>query len=349
VTIENKGSSGWLVQVFDQPRGLTWSHVRTDAGDHSCQAGAYEQSDHPVYDYLTRTTPVVFGSTRVWWAEKARTGAGKLLATPPAGATLHRYDLVNSYTTIAAASAPASSDSTFTVTDAPVRLPPVYTPNLAGYEVTQSAAQGYPYTGVQATWTLPAITKTDPNSYAFAYYLAGINGLGDGGMAGIEESMLYGSVSYQAFGSIDGQVQPMGITVSPGDTITASVTIYSGQQWNVAVADQTTGEGAAFGYGVTGLRQYDAEVAELRPANPIGPGYLPLAATTPVTFDHASFTNTSGATYPFQTVLPGGSLSRLQMRATAPATTIAATSQPDSDMDGFTVQDGATVPAPPES
>jgi hypothetical protein len=39
---------------------------------------------------------------------------------------------------------------------------------------------------------------------------------------------------------------------------------------------------------------------------------------------------------------------RLEM-LNASAKTIAATSQPDSDKDGFTVRDGATRPAPPKS
>jgi hypothetical protein len=66
-----------------------------------------------------------------------------------------------------------------------------------------------------------------------------------------------------------------------------------------------------------------------------------------VTFNGATFTNAANDTYLFVTVLPGGTLQRLEMQSGSPATTIAATSQPDSGLDGFTVQDGATVPPPP--
>ena len=346
VTIENKGSSGWLVEIVDEASGQKWSRVKHDAGDLPCQAGAVEESDYPAYDYLTQTTPVAFDFTKVWWAEHGRAGMGKLLGAAPAGATLHQYNLVSSHNiTIAATSAPTDKDSNFTVTDA---IPTIFTPNLAGYEVTQSRSQGHPYTRVQATWKLPKVTQTNPDSYAFAYFFAGIgNANGSGLMAGVEETMAYGSVSYQAFAAFGTQVETFqSLTVHPGDTIKVLIFRLGGNQWNAEVYDQTTGNAAAAG-GAINVSQYDAEVAELRPANPIGPGYLPLTATTPVTFDHATFANAAGKAYPFETVLPGGSLQRLYMQNDSATTTIAATSQPDSDKDGFTVQNGDTAPAAP--
>jgi hypothetical protein len=98
-----------------------------------------------------------------------------------------------------------------------------------------------------------------------------------------------------------------------------------------------------------GIIQSDAEVMQSRPPNPIAPGWLPLAATTPVTFGHAAITIGPGATYPFLTMRPGATIARLDMQNASATKTIAATSRADSDHDGFTVKDGATAPAPPAS
>ncbi len=347
VTIENEGSSGWMVEIFDEHSGQEWTRFSPDASDYPCQAGAYEESASPAYDFLTQTSPVAFDFTRVWWEEHNQAGVSKLLGAPPSGATLFRYNLINnSNTVVAATSKPTDNDNNFTVTDTAL-----LTPNLAGYEVAQPASLGGgdPYTGVQATWKLPKITKTNPDSYAFAYYLAGIgNAHGNGVMAGVEETMAYGKVSYQAFtqlGTHVGAVQ--GVTVHPGDTIKAVITGSDSQGWSAFVYDLTTRRGGGAINVTADYSQYDAEVAELRPANPLGPGFLPLAATTPVTFDHATF-SAGGKTYPFLTVVAGGSVQRLEM-LNASAKTIGATSQPDSDKDGFTVRDGATAPAPPKS
>jgi hypothetical protein len=289
VTIENEGSTGWLVEIFDEHSGQEWTRFSPDADDQPCQAGAYEESASPVYDFLTQTTPVAFDFTRVWWAEQNLAGVSKLLGTPPPAATLFRYNLINnSNTVVAATSKPTDDDNNFTVTDTAL-----LTPNWAGYEVTQPAALGggNPYTGVQATWKVPRITKVDPHSYAFALYLVGIgNAHGSGVMAGVFETMSYGKVSYRAFTQLGGNVDYVqGVTVHPGDTIKAVITGSDSHGWRAFVYDLTTRRSGGVINLAADYSQYDAEVAELRLANPLGPGFLPLAATTPVTFDHATF------------------------------------------------------------
>jgi hypothetical protein len=347
VTIEDEGASGWMVEILDERSGQEWTRFSPDASDQPCQAGAYVESDSPAYDFLTQTSPVAFDFTRVWWEEQNLAGVSNLLGTPPSGATLFRYNLINNSTTVVAAtSKPADADNNFTVTDTAL-----LTPNLAGYEVTQPLAigGGDPYTGVKATWKVPKITKVDPNSYAFAYYLVGIgNAYGSGVMAGIAETMSYGKVSYKAFTQLGASIDYVqGVTVHPGDTIRAVITGSDSQGWHAFVYDLTTRRSGGVINVTANYGQYDAEVAELRPANPIGPGFLPLATTTPVTFDHATF-SAGGKTYPFLTSVLGGSVQRLEMLNSS-AKTIAATSQPDSDKDGFTVRDGATRPASPKS
>lgn len=347
VVIQNDGASGWGVIIIDQQSGKNWGEVNPDSMQ-PCEAGAFEET---TYHFLTQTTPVAFDHSIVYWTEPNQTGYGKLLGTPPAGAALLRYNFVNSSNTaVAVPSNPADSNYDFTVTDSSL-----LTPNWAGYQVTQQASigGGDPYTGVTATWKVPKITHTDPNSYAFAIYLVGIgNANGNGVMAGIFETMSYGKVSYRAFTQLGADLAYVGnLAVHPGDTITAVITGSDAHGWHAVVDDLTTHHHGGVVSPPETYGQRDVEVAELRLANPIGPGYLPLAATTPVTFDHATLT-AGGKTYPFVTAVgPGATVQRLEMLSTSDSTAvqIAATSAPDSGKDGFTVRDGATRPAPPKS
>jgi hypothetical protein len=224
------------------------------------------------------------------------------------------------------------------------------TPNMAGYEA-QVPEFGYPFTGVKATFTVPKITKVSSTSYAFADYVAAVGEAnGNGVVAGVEEEMVYGAVTYQPFAAFGAQVIPFtGFTVKPGNTIKVTISLLNSGNWNTNVYDKTTGDAAAAG-GQAQVGGYDAEVMELRPANPIGPGYLPLAATTPVTFDHARVTNADNKTYPFVAALPSATVPVTYiMQNTAGTKTIAIPSQPDSDSDGFTIADGKTAPPPPKS
>ncbi len=118
VTIKNEGAVGYLVRV--DAGGNVGSATNSDTNASPCIAGAFEQSDFPTYDHLTKTSPVIFDASRVWWRERgqSRSRASKLLATPPAHAKLIRYNLVNSHgKAIAAASAPTDHDANFKVTD----------------------------------------------------------------------------------------------------------------------------------------------------------------------------------------------------------------------------------------
>lgn len=119
VTIEDEGSSGWLVELFDSRTGQEWSQTNPSNASR-CTAGAFEGNAYPSYDYLTQTTPVAFDFTRVWWGEQGQgvASVSKLLGKLPAYAKLFRYNLVNSSgSTTAATSKPADSDNNFTVTD----------------------------------------------------------------------------------------------------------------------------------------------------------------------------------------------------------------------------------------
>jgi len=118
VTIEDEGSSGYMVELLDENTGQEWAETTPDPNADLCQAAAYEESPYPSYPYTTRTTPIAFDFTRVWWQEQGHFGVTKLLGIPPANANLYRYDLVdNSGATVAVTSRPTYGGNNFIIFD----------------------------------------------------------------------------------------------------------------------------------------------------------------------------------------------------------------------------------------
>jgi hypothetical protein len=120
VTVEDDGASGWLVELFDATSGQEWAETNPSSGNsQQCVAGAFEGNAYPSYDFLTQTSPIVFGHIRVFWGEQGQPVASvsKLLGTLPKYAKLFRFNLVNTGgTTLAATSAPENRNNNFTVT-----------------------------------------------------------------------------------------------------------------------------------------------------------------------------------------------------------------------------------------
>jgi hypothetical protein len=117
VTIEDEGSSGWLVEIEG---GGDFAQTNPDTNASPCVTGAYEQNDYPTYDHLTQTTPVAFEFSRVFWGEQGQglASVSKLAGTPPKYAKLLRYNMADSGgTTTAATSKPTDHNNNFTVTD----------------------------------------------------------------------------------------------------------------------------------------------------------------------------------------------------------------------------------------
>jgi hypothetical protein len=119
VTIEDEGSSGWLVELFDSRTGQEWTQTNPSNAS-ECEIGAFEGNAYPSYDFLTQTTPVAFDFSRVWWGEEGQgvASVSKLVGKPPAYAKLLRNNMTNSSgTVVAATSKPTDSNNNFTVTD----------------------------------------------------------------------------------------------------------------------------------------------------------------------------------------------------------------------------------------
>jgi Peptidase A4 family len=118
VTIENEGSSGYMVEIEDG--GQEWTEWNPDTDASPCAVGAFVEPNQ-TYDHVTQTTPVAFDYTTLWWGEQGQgvASVSKLLATPPKYAKLYRYTLVNSSSgqKMAVTSKPIDKYN-FTVTDA---------------------------------------------------------------------------------------------------------------------------------------------------------------------------------------------------------------------------------------
>jgi hypothetical protein len=120
VTIEDEGSSGYLVEILDENTGQESAATEPDSSASRCQVAAYEESPYPAYDHTTRTSPIAFRFTRVWWGEQGQGTASvsKLLGKLPAHAKLSRYNLFSTKgSKVAVTSSPADSNNNFTITD----------------------------------------------------------------------------------------------------------------------------------------------------------------------------------------------------------------------------------------
>lgn len=112
--------------------------------------------------------------------------------------------------------------------------------NWSGYV----ASGNNTYTSVTGTWIVPSVTAAaNTNSSADATWV-GIGGttsqtLIQAGTQAIVNGS--GSISYQAwYETLPAATQPTSLTVSPGDSITATVTQTSAGEWNVSLVNNTT-------------------------------------------------------------------------------------------------------------
>jgi hypothetical protein len=120
VTIEDEGSSGYLIEINDESTGQEAAATKPDASANRCQVAAYEKSPYPAYDHTTKTSAIAFRFTRVWWGEKGqgKASVSKLLGKLPAHAKLNRFSLVSTKgSTVAVTSKPADHNNNFTITD----------------------------------------------------------------------------------------------------------------------------------------------------------------------------------------------------------------------------------------
>ncbi len=227
--------------------------------------------------------------------------------------------------------------------------------NWSGYAQNNGATTG-PFTGVKATYVVPTVDEPASGTQYSADWV-GIGGWNDATLVqdGIEADNANGTPFYQAWTEIlPADEDPLTLTIHPGDTVKVSVRETATNTWKMKVKDVTTGQKAsrAVSYHSSGASM---EVITERPC---------IADGCTSTSDLASLTQTSNETYlpaVYTTSAPGPSavyepalapasgqtLYDIDMINDAGTTVIATPSNANAENDGFTVQDGSTVPPPP--
>lgn len=228
--------------------------------------------------------------------------------------------------------------------------------NWSGY--AQSTATEGEFTAVQDTWTVPTVnTSLSGNQYSSDW--VGIGGFSDSTLvqAGTEADNIGGTAVYDAWTEIlpAAEVVIPGLTIHPGDRIKTIVKETSPGVWKMKVKDLTTGQhgGKTVDYSSSGE---SVEAIHERPCIADGctstSDLATLSETNNVTFDPGKYSVSGAGTPVYKPLLKtaaGATVYQMWMVNDADTAYIAATSNPDSDNDGFTVAYGSTQPSPPAS
>ncbi|MGH3629118.1 MAG: G1 family glutamic endopeptidase, partial [Sciscionella sp.] len=110
--------------------------------------------------------------------------------------------------------------------------------NWSGYAQTNGG-----YTSASANWTVPTVAPTSDNRYSSTW--VGIDGDGNSNLiqTGTEEDSINGQARYYAWWEIlPASETRIGMQVSPGDSMSASVSQVSGSTWAIHLADNSTGQ-----------------------------------------------------------------------------------------------------------
>jgi hypothetical protein len=168
----------------------------------------------------------------------------------------------------------------------------ITTQSWSGYAMTAAA----PYTSASATWQVPDVSYdggTTPYGYEYVLNWVGIGGYGDSTLIqlGTEEMVSTSGTRtfytwYELYPALS---QSAGLTVKPGDIVTASLQCTAAcspsqtQTWQLIISDDTSG--AAW----TQSFQYQSSMASaewiVEPPYYNPPGFLPLADYGQVTYD----------------------------------------------------------------
>jgi len=110
--------------------------------------------------------------------------------------------------------------------------------NWAGYAATGS------YTAATATWTVPTVTTSSSDKYSSDW--VGIDGYNNSDLIqlGTEQDSVGGQAEYQAWWEIlpAAETPIDSVTISPGDSITATIQSNGDGSWTMTLTDNTDGE-----------------------------------------------------------------------------------------------------------
>jgi Peptidase A4 family len=220
--------------------------------------------------------------------------------------------------------------------------------NWSGY--AQHTFKQGTFSAIEDTWTVPLVNTSKPRKQYSSDWV-GIGGYNESTLvqAGTSEWNDNGTAKYDAWTEVlpDSAVTITGLAIRPGDEVLTVVEETAVNTWKMTVKNLTTGRsgGDTVRYRSSGK---SAEAILERPH--VNAGIARLATTGNVTFDPGSFSTAGPGTpvwQPLLTTIPQAKLAEIVMMNTKGTVTLATPSVPSSDLEGFSVADGATAPPPP--
>ena len=158
--------------------------------------------------------------------------------------------------------------------------------NWAGYDVT-----GGGFTSVSATWTQPSVQPNYSIDTASSFWV-GLDGDGSSTVeqCGTEADSTGGVVSYDAWYEMypDYEVPIDGMTISPGDVMTGTVTTDGAGDFTMTISDDTTGHSYETDQYSDSAQDYSAEVIAEAPTNGATGNLFPLSDFGTVDFADCS-------------------------------------------------------------
>ncbi len=116
----------------------------------------------------------------------------------------------------------------------------------AGYIVSQDFNSPFGVTAIEASWMVPQLNVSAEDGYSSVWI--GIGGQREKSLiqVGTEQDLSNGQETYNAWYELlpDYSVAINGLTISPGDTIVASLTLTNAKAniWNIELSDSTNGQ-----------------------------------------------------------------------------------------------------------
>jgi hypothetical protein len=182
-----------------------------------------------------------------------------------------------------------------------------YSSNWSGYAVTTGADA---VSQVAGSWTVPSVSR-NVSGYSSAW--VGIDGFNSSSVEqiGTDSDYVNGTAHYYAWYEMypSGSVN-LGLTIRPGDTISASVNYTGLNQFTLSITDVSTGNSFSTTQASSQAQRSSAEWIQEAPSSTFG--VLPLANFSTINFSGAN-ANVSGTTGPANNSWSGSTLYQIDM------------------------------------
>jgi len=203
--------------------------------------------------------------------------------------------------------------------------------NWSGYAIS-----GGPFTSVSGNWVVPTVSPTRKATFSSSW--VGIDGFNNSNLiqTGTEHDYYNGSAHYSAWWEIlPASSTTISMTVHAGDAMSATINRGGSGSWTISISDTTRNEHFSI------VQSYGGQLTSaewIQEAPTVGGRLATLANYGQTTFDPG----TANGAVPNLTAADGGVMVQKGVQVSTP-------SAPDSDLDGFNIRYGSTVPPAPAS